>query len=594
MTIFNKTVWAVFLLTALSLVMYGCGGGGGSSAPAPMTPTEPTEPTPTEPMMHDVTLPSGVDVMGGMVEIDPGMSADIGDITYSCPAGGEACSVEVTADGATSTGGMATAAESQASLDRKAAAGDKMAAERIAGLIGPTPKLADADDQTAGNQSIVHITPVATDDNFGMPQFRTVVGTGADATTILEFMHSADPAMIDGWAGGTYTHTSEDGNTMHTVVKYNDKADPKNATYSAFFASAASTTHRAGLGVSALTAGILSIANDEVGANHGLFSGNFGPTTEGTYTFPGNAKVSGMFRGVPGTFECTSPCTSTHDKDGNLSNFSGTWTFEPDGIRVSDGTPLTDTDDGTDNPENALRDALAAIMVAGVVQDPDFMIFGYWEQSVTDDEGDTTETMLPFAEGKRDYGTVASVERSATYSGPATGLYIRKTITPQGGVNPDGPFSSGQFTAEAMLEANFGGNDVAVNNQFSITGTISNFMDAGGMPIDADWMVNLNRRMLAGADGNLGTADDTRQKNMYGSDTAVDGDGSAGTFGGVTDGGMLNDAANPGSWSGMFHGNNTVVDGSASNPHPQQATGIFDAHFTNGHVRGAFATDVQE
>ena len=37
-------------------------------------------------------------------------------------------------------------------------------------------------------------------------------------------------------------------------------------------------------------------------------------------------------------------------------------------------------------------------------------------------------------------------------------------------------------------------------------------MDDGGMPIDADWMVSLNRRMLAGTDGNLGTDDDTVRK----------------------------------------------------------------------------------
>ncbi len=587
MTIFNKTVWAVFLLTALSLVMYGCGGGGGSSAPAPTTPTEPTEPTePPEPMTHDVTLPSGVDVMGGMAEIDPGMSADIGDITFSCPAGGEACSVEVTADGATSTGGMATAAESQASLDRKAmakAAEDKAAAERIAGLIGPMATLADADAADADEAAIVHITPVADDDNFGMPQFRTIADD--DTVTELEFMHTADPAMIPDWMGGTYTYTSKDGNTMHTVVKYNDKAADKDAKYSDFFttANAGSTTHRAGLGVSAVDGnGVLSIVNTEVAANHALFSGNFGPTTEGTYTFPGVGKVKGSFRGVPGTFDCASGCSSMHNKDGNLSNLAGTWTFEPDGVRDSRGNFLTDNTGDTDpTNDTALTDALAAIMVPGVVQDADFMIFGYWEQSVTDDMGKTTEMMRPFAEGKRPVTTVATVTGTATYSGPATGLYMMKTITPQGGVNPDGPFSSGQFTADAMLEANFGGADIGTNHQFSITGTISSFMDGYGMPIDADWELSLNRDMI-GADAARRT-----QQNMYGSDRTTHGDGSTGTFGGVTDGGDLGSTA--GAWEGMFYG-----PGADATATPSQAAGTFDGHFTNGHVRGAFAVDVQE
>ena len=603
MTKFNKAVWAVFLVTALSLVMYGCGGGGGSSAPAPTMPTEPTEPT--EPMTHDVTLPSGVDAMEGMAEIAAGMSADIGDITFSCPAGGEACSVTVADDGtATSTGGAATAAESQASIDRKAmaaAAEDKAAAERIAGLIGPEPKLADADVRTAstGNQSIVTLSTPPADDNFSMPVFASATADDATELTTLEFMHTADPAMIDGWTGGTYTHTSEDGNTMHTVVKYNDKADDADEAYSTFFseANAGSTSdpgpHRASVAVaSAATAtldgdtvvtGVLNLQEDDIEGNHGLFTGTTFPgAPDSTTQHTGAQSITGAFRGVAGLFKCAATCTSTKDEDGNLSALGGDWTFVP---TVVDGLDATDT--AEDGDLSKIVKALEELMVPGVKQDADFMIFGYWEQSVTDDEGDTTETMLPFADGKRNYGPVTSVTGSAKYTGPATGLYMRKTITPQGGVNPDGPFSSGQFTADAILEANFGGGEVAANHQFSVTGTISNFMD-GGMPIDADWMVNLNRRMI---DQDSDPATPMQRQRNIGAAANAHGTGANDTFSGVTDGGMLDDASNEGNWSGQFHG---AIYNADTSPMPVSASGTFDAHFTNGHVRGAFATNVQE
>ena len=582
---------SILIILLFAFTLAACGGGGSSGPAAPETPT-----TPETPMVHEVDL-TDLTVAAGTYEVPAGDTLDVGagdtEVTLSCP-GDTACTVTVDEDGmATSTGGEVTAALSaaatQAIADRKAMAANaatKAAAMRIAGLIDPMSERPDA-NTSEGDQglSIVTLpTPANAVDNFSEPMFQTTDGT---TPSTIEFMASADmPAMIDGWTGGTYTHTSKDGNTMHTVVKYNDKAADKDASYSTFFSSEniAADGHRAGDAVNAVDAnGMLTIdtSGSEVATNHELFSGNFGPTTEGTYSFPGNAEITGMFRGVPGTFECTSPCTSAHDKDGNLSGLTGTWTFEPDGVRNDMGAFL-ENDDNADPPTMALTDALKAIMVPGIVQDADYMIFGYWMESVTDDEGETTEKMLPFADGKRDYGPVTAVEETATYTGPATGLYMKKTLTPQGAVNQDGPFASGQFTADAMLEANFGGSNVAANHQFSVTGTISNFMD-GDTAIDEDWMVNLNREMI-GTAGSM-----TPQKNIGIETPGEDGTGANDMFSGVTDGGMLDDGASEGSWSGTFHGAS-----SADADQPTSASGIFDAHFTNGHVRGAFATNIVE
>ncbi len=615
-TLSHKLV-AVCLVAAFSMVMYGCGGGGGSSSVPDVMPEEPTGPTAEEMAAATAAMTAANEaataaneaataandaVSAATLVADTMAASDAATAATTAAMAATAAAAAVdAADSATVDAANAAAtAATMAAMTANTAASDlntaqanavaeaerlamaKAAAERMAGLIGPEPKLADANDQTDGNQSIVTLTTPPDDDNFSEPAFATV---DADGSTPVMFMHTDDPAMIDGWTRGTYTHTSEDGMTTHTVVMYNDKAADEAEAYSTFFTTntAESTTHRAGLGVSAVAeTGVLTIANGEVGANHGLFSGDFGPTTEGTFNFPRNAEIAGMFRGVPGTFECTDPCASMHDEDGNLSGLTGTWEFEPDGIRTSAGALLTNADDGTDNPVDALTDALAAIMVAGVKQDDDFMIFGYWEQSVTDDEG-TEETMLPFADGKRDYGAVSTVTGTAKYTGPATGLYIRKTLTSQGLVDTNGPYASGQFTAEANLDANFGGGNVADNHQFSVTGTISSFKDGYGADIDTDWTVNLNRRMI-------GTDGDEPQRNIGAADDESHGTGGNDMFSGMTDGGMLDDPSNVGAWSGQFHGDTAA---NTDNAPPVSASGTFDGHFTNGHVRGAFATNRQ-
>jgi hypothetical protein len=451
---------------------------------------------------------------------------------------------------------------------------------RVAGLIGPGAPLADANAETADNQSIVTVVAQDAADNYSDPVFATVASDGASAT--VTFTASDDmPAMIDGWTGGVYTHTSEDGMTVHTVTKYNDKAADKGVAYSMFFSDTnIAATHRAADAVASQANGVLTLDADVTG-HHGLFGGNMAaaPLSGNTVGYTGATEVSGTFRGVSGTFECASGCSKTHDSDGNLTGVAGTWTFVP---TVIDGLDATDTSDG--GGLAMITKALGELMVPGVMQDPDYMILGYWEQSVTAD-GDTAETMLPFADGKRDYGAVTAVTGSARYTGPATGLYMRKTLTSQSVVDQEGTFSSGQFTANAILMANFGGTSVAQDDQFSITGTISDFKNMNGEDIDGDWVVNLNRRMID-QDSDAATPDQA-QRNIGAALDAVHGTGATGTFLGVTHGGELDDPSNMGSWSGTFHG-------ASSADQPTSASGTFDAHFTNGHVRGAFATNAAE
>ena len=118
---------------------------------------------------------------------------------------------------------------------------------------------------------------------------------------------------------------------------------------------------------------------------------------------------------------------------------------------------------------------------------------------------------------------------------------------------------SGQFTEMARLMATFGQvNDdggegtIPPNLLNTITGSVSDFRDGYGNKIDADWMVALMR-------GDIVTSD--------------------GTFSGMTTG--------DGTYSGTFHGSDDTETADVVEK-PSAATGVFDAHFDNGHVAGAF------
>lgn len=177
----------------------------------------------------------------------------------------------------------------------------------------------------------------------------------------------------------------------------------------------------------------------------------------------------------------------------------------------------------------------------------DYVDFGYWLIEFPGEMGGTEYFLHTFARTSMPSGNVSRVMGSATYSGSATGLYVKKA----GGA----PESSGQFIADASLLANFGGDDVAENDQFEISGSIFNFRDDHGYVIDAAWAVTLGGADIQGADGT--------------------------TTLGMTTGG--------GSWKAQFGGST----GSDQYRMPGSVVGTFDAHLGNGHIGGAFAAHRQ-
>ena len=91
-----------------------------------------------------------------------------------------------------------------------------------------------------------------------------------------------------------------------------------------------------------------------------------------------------------------------------------------------------------------------------------------------------------------------SLEGRATYTGAATGLYVIRTYTLDGDIDSR---TGGQFTADAMLTATFGGGGVPANSHYSITGTIKDFVDRGGRAIDSSWTVDLEAALFGSQQG---------------------------------------------------------------------------------------------
>ena len=370
-----------------------------------------------------------------------------------------------------------------------------------------------------------------------------------EALTMSDMMpHSAG----EGWQGSMHTRSDEEtGDETATVYTNIDPAGDEK--YEDYY-STSDAGDKDGVN-SATDEGVLTLdttaENVVAAAKLGLYSAAMFPTVGRQFTTyaaddPVTTDVdesermfAGMFHGVPGKYICTATgqdtCEATADNDGNLATLTGTWTFTP-------------TDYEADK-----------YMVRGVTPDADHLHFGYWLESTEAEDGTTSYKFQAFSGGAPvfDSNQMSDVVGTATYKGLAGGMYVRKVLTSTGEVETA---THGSFTAHTNLKANFGGDDVPVNDKFSISGTVENFMD-GDVSLDG-WTVKLNK--------------------------ATFGD-NASNFGGTTEG---SETADPGAWSGQFYGSSDDVDGDT--PQPSGVAGEFDASFPNGAVNGAFGAELQD
>ena len=549
--------FVLVLVASLALLLAGCGGGSSSTAPV--------DPGPTPEEMAAAAIMDAKDALATAEAGLTGATTDAGMLAaYQAIHGAAQNLITVlganggsTDDIVAATVTRENAADMVASLTQKIAdAEEAAAAAALAAMIktiGTKNAAMDAegaqttDAGLGGSDNLgADGTTGTADDPYTLAISRDRSGTtvkvtdtnAAGDTDDVEFMSSD---VSDGLTKHVHTMDADaDGNVMEeTVMVMTDIAAPT-ATPFAMVTGQALDTRDLDAGVDADNDGTatndytaLMVAQNAATyalVRSAMFSAGSGTSTQHTFDFDNTTttevdeadEVSGTYNGAMGTYRCesTSDCTVTVNDKGMITAMSAGWIFTPNAGATSD------------------------------VPDAMYQHYGFWIKKTTDSDGVVTynevETFAGFT------GVAATTDTSgavgtAKYSGGALGVYTHKVLDPEGGSTA---VSGGHFTADANLTANFGGDDVAVSKQNTVTGTIDNFMLAGGEA--NNWSVSL--------EGN-------------------DSDTNGSIVGTNTDGTV---------WSAQYHGTADATND------PAGIVGEFNAGFANGQVAGAFGANLEE
>ena len=254
----------------------------------------------------------------------------------------------------------------------------------------------------------------------------------------------------------------------------------------------------------------------------------------------------GTFYSVPGTFSCASECILSLDSLGGEEFFfagGGAFSFTP-------------------------NDSATATIPAQHIETkiPPHVHFGYW-LTAPENDGESWSiepfSLANFYGEPEDYiPNLNNLQGSASYSGPATGIY---TI-------PDHPMggSTGQFRARVTLRANWGqpaGNPFTLEDSWTITGSVDGF-DSLTSPQHSgfmrDWSLDLGKASMATQrDGDGGASTNNIRLNQGFRDGATTGSGPD---------------SQTGSWTGRFWGKDSTAPGNRKNE-PMAVTGEFTGHF---------------
>ena len=156
-------------------------------------------------------------------------------------------------------------------------------------------------------------------------------------------------------------------------------------------------------------------------------------------------------------------------------------------------------------------------------------------------------------------------------------MYVKNVLDDQANVVSA---TSGHFSADVELTANFGGGNVPANDQFTIGGKITKFVLQNGEV--NDWAVGLGLADFSGgrvADGDPGKSapDANDRENMFSGVATGDSTAAAGT------------------WNGTFHGETPETedpdDAEEATVAPGTVVGEFNANFTDGTAAGGFGAN---
>ena len=568
-----RKLTTVAAVAALAFGLAACGGGGGgddtSDAPTTM------EPMPMPPPTAAVMIPDGMYLnednapSAGMMTIAAGEMATNNGVIFSCPAGGDACEVEVMADGSvTSTGGEATAALSADAMVQVAQAkqdaqdeADRMALENRDRIIGKDRALEAAANLGTGTDT--------TDSTLDEAEISIARAPGAMASArvtgaVSGFAPAADPALPNGnWRGVHLTRSVTGVGTNHLFV-YTDIDPPTRIQFYDFDGDPNTPNLYGGTVTNSLTPAptdgnpadtatvIAGLTIDSSNASPvTLDLTRFpapGPAPEGDISQdyavnddPGNTganthvSIPGNFNGAGGRYTCAATtvadgCTVTVTPGGAYTMGGGTWTFVPE------------------------------LNATAWRQDTEFMSFGWWMHEPNAQTG--VYRFRYYADGNVPYvtpttGNTNLASGSATYTGRAAGKYVVQEIDDTGVIDGE----AGMFTAAASLTATFTNSGSAGN----ISGIINGFQSDNADVDVSGWSVALNRQSFANADGvSTGSTDDP---------TAAGFDGATATMG---------DQTAHGTWTSQFFGQPT------GNAYPLGVGGTFQADNEAASIAGAF------
>ena len=673
---------------ALSLALAGCGGGGSGGGPStannPPSDTSPSpSATPTQVSLASVTMDGGnVGYMAPMatgddpIEIDAGMSADSGSVTFTCAAGGDDCTVMVAADGSvTSTGGTVTAANSmtyQTALDNEAkrvtalaketalrekvaalqpiagaddAAGSAlMMAAKYADLIG-TEK-SDGDSLVAKNNAqavldarkaledaiaaaktakteamtakdaldpgqtdlIGTLTAVITSADTAITAAENILNgdalassvemvTGADEDNLktaadtgmavaeavamalgptvpeggtstadgagLRVSHSNTAAPTDATAGvamiltvGTATPTvREAGNPVAMANKYEAIShDPESMTWEMIVGE--DNVMMRPLGTIDSTGATFTAGNGElpVASLAGMDASDVDKTatrvlTDGSRHAHGDGPALGVasatgtpgieYMGIPGRVVCLGGADGCSvSSEGELS---AGWYFSPV------------------NPKAYWMKAAGATAYS---EDVNFATYGHWlvvDDSPAADAGEVYVATYAYGPATATTGGWAEAapgtpgSEQAVYTGMAAGRSVHKVSNEDVSIIET---HSGRFTATVSLTAKFGSGTAGTDTAPMLGGTVSGFQSDNPDAVDSDWTVTLVETEVAA---------------------------------GAVASGVTTATGQDGTWSATSYGGADAVAGTSPVVRPAGIFGGFNAHFTDGHVAGAYA-----
>ena len=537
--------WTLAAMAAVALTLAGCGGGGGGSSTStgPTTPTTPQPPSKTA-LSYANDLNASVEAMMTLAaaETEDG-SALMMAMKYSAMSG------TLASDGNSMTAMNSAAKVLKARSDLEAAImaakTDKTEAESAkAGLPADAdPALVQALDDAimAAETQIEAAEEVLNGDDLA-GYVEMVTGTDEDdvktaadrgeEVAMAVAMALGPKSSTDG-AGTRATHdTTIPAATIPEANKFSTN-DASGMTWAMIVGEDNVMSERIGTGNAVRM--VASVA--------GMTAAGIDPDVTATMGTGGGNKYADAFmsdnsiyKGIPGDIFCLGTDCEV-DANGNLA---GSWYFSP----TSENALYTQGDDGTYSPETM------------------YATYGHWLVMVDHDLDAATPVVArvhSFATstvtdtGVWDAADPSSPDPglravSATYSGMAAGRSVHKTLDSNGAITD---IQSGRFTASVTLTAEFGDSPM-------LGGMMSGFTSPDNPgAVDSSWTVELMKT------------------DSPGGAVAASTDG--------TTGGIAKATGQNGTWSATSYG-------PASGARPTGIYGGFNAHFTDGHVAGAYAT----